>query len=102
MKYELLKHFGFVNTSSSNDLTASYSKFNSKLNEIYIRIWLPNSKQYNPDQDKINTYAIELNNDFILSNELIFESKNFNSILSIIKSNETFFHNYITHFKKDK
>jgi len=90
----IFNELGFYNSSWLNDLAPSYimsNENNSKefeRNEQILKVFFPNSKKYNLDKEQFNTYTLDLN-----QNNLLFETKYYCELLSIIKSNMIIFKN---------
>jgi len=95
---KIFSSFGFIDSSYSNDLCASYCKM-SHDKQKEIKVMFPNSKNDNPENEEFNTYQIfdSYNNSddtFCVFIDTLEE------IYSIIKSNEIYFNNYLNNKKE--
>lgn len=90
----VFNELGFYNSSWLNDLAPSYIMSNEsnvkefERNEQILKVFFPTSKKNNIDKEQFNTYTLDLN-----QNSLLFETKYYGELLSIIKSNMMIFKN---------
>jgi len=95
---KIFSSFGFIDSSYSNDLCASYCKISHDETRA-INIMFPNSANDNPENEEFNTYQIydSYNNS---DDRFCIFTDTLEEIFSIIKSNEIYFNNYLNNKKE--